>query len=217
MFAGELAAPTDQRLVPGDDVTLNDLQNRLCRILSLGLAEQARLAAINPQPLETIDNLAEALESVPSYIYNWRRLSTPALADAFRRHQMAHPNCPHDYRTVLQGASTPDWHFWNPRRIRDESVVGDDRLNPAQIYLLAVSQSLLRAIRSATWTEDAARLHSLGELAAALPDATVITSIDPIRALAGRNGPYAAAGCRHWMVFQPLTVAADEVPRHYLR
>jgi hypothetical protein len=80
-----------------------------------------------------------------------------------------------------------------------------------------MARALLAAFRTASWTRDPARLRTLAELARRLPPLAETHQVDALLALAGPSGPYAAAGCREWTVFQPLTVPLDEVVKRYLR
>lgn len=196
---------------------MNDLQVRLSRILELGLAEHASLASQPEPPLDVLDDLADTMEKLPRLIYDWRRVSVPTVDGWLRTHQERHPGCPFRYRRLLDETRVPDWQFWNHRRVRESALRGDDRLNPAQTYMLAVELGLFKATHTAAWGQERDRIRMLGELAARIPDLAALCSLDVVEALAGPTGPWADAGCPLWMVFQPLTAPLDAVVMKYLR
>lgn len=196
---------------------MNELQLNLSRVLMTSLDEHARLATLPDPPFETLDDLADTMEKLPRLIADWRRVSLPAVDNLLLGHQARHPGCPHDYRTLLAGVRVPDWQVWNHRRVREEALRGEARLNEGQSYLLAIVLCLFKATHTAAWARDQARMAELGELAGRIPDLAKVNTLDTVEALAGPTGPWADAGCSLWMVFQPLTAPLDGVVMKYLR
>lgn len=196
---------------------MNDLQTRLCDILHLGLAEEARLAEEASPRLDAMVDLAESLEPMPGVVYKWRRLSMDAALENFARHRRMHADCRVDYGAILREIRAPSWQVWNRERVRDASTVGSDDLREPQLYLLAVVRSLLSAIHTAAATADVARIRGLAEIARAVPEVGATVDLEQVVTLAGDAGPFATEGCREWTVFQPLTIPVDELTRRYLR
>jgi len=83
-----------------------DLQKRLCYILHLGLVE-ARSLGLSENSGQVSD-LADALENMPRYLFDWKEECLEAIRSDLRTYQEKYPQATFDYLKYLEEEAPPE-------------------------------------------------------------------------------------------------------------